>query len=60
VDRDSIYRVNDAEALQKAAEAGLPRPLTQFGRAMKQLGVRMIFARTPQAKDHAPCCTSLV
>jgi transposase len=50
VDRDSIYRVNDAEALQKAAEAGLARPLTQFGRAMKQLGVRMIFARTPQAK----------
>ena len=50
VDRDSIYRVNDAEALQKAAEAGRPRPLTQFGRAMQQLGVRMIFARTPQAK----------
>jgi hypothetical protein len=50
VDRDSIYKVNDPEALQRAAEAGLPAPLTQFGRAMKQLGVAMIFANSPQAK----------
>jgi hypothetical protein len=50
VDRDSIYKVNDAQAMQKAAEAGRPAPLTQFGRAMKQLGVAMIFANSPQAK----------
>jgi hypothetical protein len=50
VDRDSIYKVNDPEALQKAREAGLPEPLTQFGRAMKQLGVKMIYAHSPQAK----------
>jgi len=50
VDRDSIYRVNDEEARQKAREKGQKEPLTQFGRAMGQLGVQMIFARSPQAK----------
>ena len=50
VDRDSIYKVNDPEAIQKARESGLPEPLTQFGRAMKQLGVKMIYANSPQAK----------
>ena len=48
VDRDSIYRTerepNVAEQL--AAE----EPLTQFGRAMKQLGVKIHLAYSPQAK----------
>jgi transposase len=48
VDKDSIYREprepTTAEAL--AGEA----PLTQFGRAMKTLGVAVICANSPQAK----------
>ena len=48
VDRDSIYETTrDStvdEALQDAA------PLTQFGRAMKELEVELILAHSPQAK----------
>jgi hypothetical protein len=50
VDRDSIYKVNDPQAQQRAHETGRKEPLTQFGRAMKHLGVAMIFAHSPQAK----------
>ncbi len=50
VDRDSIYKVNDIDALEKARETGQKQPLTQFGRAMRDLGVKTIFARSPQAK----------
>jgi transposase len=50
VDCDSIYRVNDEAARQKTRERGQKVPLTQFGRAMGQLGVEMIFAGSPQAK----------
>ena len=50
VDRDSIYRVNDEPAREHANQAGKRPPLTQFGRAMDELGVTMIFARSPQAK----------
>lgn len=50
VDRDSIYKVNDPLALQSARETGRKEPLTQFGRAMRDLGVKMIFAHSPQAK----------
>jgi Homeodomain-like domain len=48
VDRDSIYR---CEGLGSIAEqmAG-QEPQTQFGRAMKQLGVELILANSPQAK----------
>ena len=46
-DRDSIYQVN-ATAVASAA----PPPLTQFGRAMKQLNVRIILAYSPQARGH--------
>jgi hypothetical protein len=48
VDRDSIYR---CEAVGSVAEqlAG-KEPQTQFGRAMKQLGVELILANSPQAK----------
>jgi len=44
-DQDSIYQVNAAPI-----EAGAPRPLTQFGRAMQTLGVRVHCAHSPQAK----------
>lgn len=50
VDRDSIYRVNDERAREHANQAGKRPPLTQFGRAMDELGVTLIFARSPQAK----------
>lgn len=49
VDRDSIYRVNDPVAREAGALAG-KMPLTQFGRAMKQLEVKIICAGSPQAK----------
>ena len=48
VDRDSIYRVN-REATTDEALAGEPA-LSQFGRAMKELGVELICAHSPQAK----------
>jgi hypothetical protein len=48
VDRDSIYR---CERVPNVAEqlAG-EEPQTQFGRAMKALGVELILANSPQAK----------
>jgi transposase len=49
VDKDSIYRVNDPKAREKGSLSG-QMPLTQFGRAMKQLDVRIIAAHSPQAK----------
>lgn len=49
VDKDSIYRVNDPKAREAGALSG-KMPLTQFGRAMKQLEVRIICAGSPQAK----------
>jgi transposase len=48
VDRDSIYRVN-REATTEEALAG-ESALSQFGRAMKELGVELICAHSPQAK----------
>lgn len=48
VDRDSIYR---CEGVASVAEQLAGRePQTQFGRAMEQLGVKLILARSPQAK----------
>jgi hypothetical protein len=48
VDRDSIYRCEGVGSLadQLAGKA----PQTQFGRAMAQLGVELIWAHSPQAK----------
>ena len=48
-DRHSIHRRNDKEADEIAHRTG-NRPLTQFGRAMEQLGVKLICAHSPQAK----------
>lgn len=50
VDRDSIYRCERKSISQEEALAGLPQPLTQFGRAMKELEVKLILANSPQAK----------
>lgn len=48
VDRDSIYRTQREPSVAEQL-AGTP-PLTQFGRAMKQLGVQLQLAYSPQAK----------
>ncbi len=48
VDRDSIYRCEGKPTMADQL-AGQER-LTQFGRAMKQLGVELILANSPQAK----------
>ncbi|HLQ46175.1 MAG TPA: hypothetical protein VK137_15645, partial [Planctomycetaceae bacterium] len=48
VDRDSIYQTTrDATVDESLAEQP---PLTQFGRAMQELDVRLILAHSPQAK----------
>lgn len=48
VDRHSIYRA-DREPTKEELFAG-KEPQTQFGRAMQELGVELILARSPQAK----------
>lgn len=48
VDRAGIYRADREPTL--AEIKGKAKPLTQFGRAMKELDVRLILAQSPQAK----------
>ena len=48
VDRDSIYRCEGTPSIAEQL-AGKP-PQTQFGRAMEQLGIKLILANSPQAK----------
>lgn len=48
VDRDSIYRCEGAGSI--ADQLAGQEPQTQFGRAMKELGVELILANSPQAK----------
>ena len=48
VDRDSIYRCEGVPSV--ADQLAGQEPQTQFGRAMEQLGVELILARSPQAK----------
>ena len=48
VDRDSIYR-STRDATVDEALAG-EKPLTQFGRAMRELDIELICAHSPQAK----------
>jgi hypothetical protein len=48
VDRDSIYRCEGVGSV--AEQLAGQQPQTQFGRAMKQLGVELILANSPQAK----------
>src|SRR5512138_1689895 len=48
VDRDSIYETTREPSIAEQLEGS--KPLTQFGRAMKQLGVELEPAFSPQAK----------
>lgn len=52
VDKHSIFRVNTPTNLdcKKPSTDNRSEGLTQFGRAMKELGVTLIFANSPQAK----------
>lgn len=52
VDKHSIFRINTPINLdvKKPSKTDAFEGLTQFGRAMKELGVELIFANTPQAK----------
>jgi hypothetical protein len=48
VDKDSIYKVNrQATVEEQLSDAD---PVTQFARAMRELGIEVIFANSPQAK----------
>lgn len=49
VDKDSIYTVNNRAWTASETLSGTG-PLSQFGRAMKQLNVEIILAHSPQAK----------
>lgn len=48
VDRDSIYRCEREQSV--AEQVAGEEAKTQFGRAMKELGVELILANSPQAK----------
>lgn len=48
VDKDSIYKVNRPAKLE--TDPTLPEPVTQFARAMAELGIAVNWAHSPQAK----------
>jgi len=48
VDKDSIYRVNRQATIEEQLQDSAP--LTQFTRAMRELGIEVICAHSPQAK----------
>ena len=48
VDRDSLYRCEGVASI--AEQLAGKEPQTQFGRAVEQLGIKLILARSPQAK----------
>lgn len=48
VDKDSIYRINRQATIEEQLRE--EQPLTQFTRAMKELGIEVIAANSPQAK----------
>lgn len=48
VDQDSIYKVNREATIEEQLRDS--EPLTQFGRAMQELGIEVIHAHSPQAK----------
>lgn len=48
VDKDSIYKVNFPAKYERDPRA--PEPVTQFSRAMEELGIELQWAHSPQAK----------
>jgi len=56
-DKHTIFRSPKREKLSIEEELlGMEKPLTQFGRAMKELGIIQVFADTPQAKGRVERC----
>jgi hypothetical protein len=58
-DRHGIFQRNDAHWTVAEQLAGKQCP-THLGRALEELGIQQIPAYSPQAKDYASYCTSLV
>jgi hypothetical protein len=58
VDHDSIYRCERTPSV--AEQIAGQEPLTQFGRAMAQLGVELILANSPQAKGRVERCNGVL
>src|SRR5262249_46212168 len=56
VDGKNLYKRCGTEKEQLRGE----EPITQFGRLCAKLGIVLIAASSPQAKDYASYCTSLV
>ena len=48
VDKDGIYKINRPPSIEEQLRD--EEPLTQFSRAMKELGIEVITAHSPQAK----------
>lgn len=48
VDMDSIYKINRAQTIEE--QLNDEEPITQFTRAMNELGIEVICAHSPQAK----------
>jgi transposase len=48
VDKDSIYKINRQATIEEQLRD--EQPLTQFTRAMKELGIEVLAAHSPQAK----------
>jgi hypothetical protein len=48
VDKDSIYKVNRQASIEEQLRDC--QPSTQFGRAIEELGIELIWAHSPQAK----------
>jgi hypothetical protein len=48
VDKDSIYKINRQATIEEQLRDD--QPISQFTRAMQELGINMIFANSPQAK----------
>jgi hypothetical protein len=55
-DWKNVYKRKATPAEQLRGEV----PLTQFGRMCQELGIAIIAASSPQAKDYASHCTSLI
>ncbi len=55
-DWKNVYVRTATEAEQCAGQV----PVTQFGRMCGKLGIRIIAASSPQAKDYASYCSSFV
>ena len=51
VDKDSIYKVNRQPSIEEQLRGA--DPVTQFTRAMEELGITVISANSPQAKGRA-------